>query len=486
LSFETPMSQFSQDTSASAPAATPGEERFRLIYQYAPIGIAQVELASGKLLDVNDMICRILRADRQKLIGRKISELIHPDDWKHEAELLDQMSSGKIDRYQIEKRYERPDGTQAWVRVMSTRVDEPGRPPFRLSVVEDITDRKAAEAALKQQEEQLRAILETAVDAIITIDERGRMESVNSATVRLFGYQREEMIGQNVSMLMPEPDHSHHDRYLKDYTHTGRASIIGIGRDVRARRKDGTIFPVHLAVNEVRLAKGRLFTGILHDLTERRHLEGLVSEASAREQQRIGQDLHDGLGQQLAGLSFFCKSLVTRLESHAAAEAADARRMNELITSALQHTRGLARGLNPIGEGRQGLASALRELAAWVTNTFGTPCRYEETDPVDIDDTAVANHAYRIAQEAVTNAVKHAKPWNVTISLGFDRGQVVLIVEDDGSGIPENSTSGGSGRDIMRARAAFIGGKLDIAPGRAGGTIVRCRFPQPPLKEATP
>lgn len=480
------MSKPPTEPSAPPGIASPEEERFRLIYQYAPIGIAQVDLASGRVLDVNDMLCRIIGVDHASLIGRPIAEFIHPDDWKEEAKLLEQMARGEIERYQIEKRYPRPDGTQAWVRVMSTRVDESGRPPFRLSVVEDITDRKNTEAALKQQEEQLRAIVETAVDAIITIDERGRVESVNTATVRLFGYSREEMVGRNISMLMPEPDRTNHDRYLSDYNRTGRASIIGIGRDVRARRKDGTIFPVHLAVNEVHLATGRLFTGIIHDLTERRHLEELVAEASSREQQRIGQDLHDGLGQQLAGLSFFCKSLVTRLEARTAAEAQDARRMNELITSALQHTRGLARGLNPIGVSRSGLSAALGELAGWVTNTFGTPCRFEETDPVEIEDNAVANHAYRIAQEAVTNAVKHAKPWNVTITLGFDRGQVSLVIEDDGSGIADTSSSGGSGRDIMRARAAFIGGKLDIGPGRAGGTIVRCRFPQPPLKEEAP
>lgn len=339
-------------------------------------------------------------------------------------------------------------------------------------------------AELQEREERLRAIVETAVDAIITITDRGVIDSVNSSALRMFGYAREEMIGRNVSMLMPEPDRSHHDRYLENYGRTGRAAIIGIGREVVAQHKDGRLFPAHLAVSEVRLANHRLYTAFLHDLTNRRKLEQLVAEASAAEQQRIGQDLHDGLGQQLAGLSFYCKSLVTRLEAKgAAAEAADARRMNELIGEALRQARGLARGLNPIVDGEQGLASALEELAAYVSSTFGVPCRFEGIDPIAIPDRTVANHAYRVAQEAVTNALKHAKPWNVTIRLGVDRGQVLLSVEDDGTGISPQAAQTGSGREIMRARAAYIGGTVEIVPGEAGGTVVRCRFPHPPVEE---
>ena len=121
--------------------------------------------------------------------------------------------------------------------------------------------------------ERLRAILETAVDAIITIEESGAIESVNPAAERAFGYERDEMVGRNVSMLMPSPYREEHDRHIASYLRTGEARIIGIGREIEAQRRDGSVFPADIAVSEVRLPGRRLFTGIIRDLTERREME---------------------------------------------------------------------------------------------------------------------------------------------------------------------------------------------------------------------
>ena len=126
---------------------------------------------------------------------------------------------------------------------------------------------------LSENAKRLRAILDTAVDAIVTIEESGAVESINPATERMFGYTRGELVGRNVSLLMPSPHREEHDRYITDYLRTGNARIIGIGREVEARRKDGSVFPVDLAVSEVRLPGRRLFTAIIRDLTERRELE---------------------------------------------------------------------------------------------------------------------------------------------------------------------------------------------------------------------
>ena len=121
--------------------------------------------------------------------------------------------------------------------------------------------------------ERLRAILHAAVDAIVTIEESGAIESINPAAERAFGYARDELIGCNVSVLMPSPYREEHDRYIAHYLRTGKARIIGIGREIEAQRKDGSVFPADIAVSEVRLPGRRLFTGIIRDLTERRAME---------------------------------------------------------------------------------------------------------------------------------------------------------------------------------------------------------------------
>jgi PAS domain S-box-containing protein len=129
--------------------------------------------------------------------------------------------------------------------------DEQGQTVGILCIGRDVTELQSAMEALRESEERNRAVLETAVNAILTIDEGRLITSVNSATERMFGYRREELIGQNIKMLMPEPYAGHHDGYVKNYVKTGKRKIIGIGREVVAKRKNGDLFPIDLSVGEV-------------------------------------------------------------------------------------------------------------------------------------------------------------------------------------------------------------------------------------------
>src|SRR5215472_15330378 len=139
-----------------------------------------------------------------------------------------------------------------------------------LQQVQGAVERKRYQGALRESEARLRAILDTAVEGIITIDEKGIIESFNLAAERTFGYRAEEAIGRNVSMLMPMPYRRDHDGFIAAYLRTGQARIIGIGREVVGQRKDGTTFPMELSVSEVRLENRRLFTGFVRDITERK------------------------------------------------------------------------------------------------------------------------------------------------------------------------------------------------------------------------
>jgi PAS domain S-box-containing protein len=134
----------------------------------------------------------------------------------------------------------------------------------------ELAERKRAEAAMRASDARIRAIVETAVDGIITIDERGTVETVNPAAERMFGYAAAEMIGRNVNALMPDPFRREHDGYLANYLRTGERKIIGLGREVRGLRKDGTVFPADLAVSETLLGDRRIFTGIVRDITDRK------------------------------------------------------------------------------------------------------------------------------------------------------------------------------------------------------------------------
>jgi PAS domain S-box-containing protein len=371
----------------------------------------------------------------------------------------------------------RKDGTRMQVSLTVSPIrDSTGRIVGASRIARDITQRKKIEQALRESEAKARGILDTAVDAIITIDSRGMVESFNKAAERLFGYKPQDVIGKNVSLLMPDPYRSEHDGYLRKYLETGRAKIIGIGREVIAQRSDATLFPADLAVSEVQVGDRRLFTGIVRDISERKRLEQEILEISDREKRRIGQDMHDSLGQLLTGIGFKSKSLENKLTAKNIPEGMIAKQIAGLVTQAIMQARGLARGLQPVEPRPAGLMSALQELAINVQDLFGVSCTVDCPQVVEIADPALATHLYRIAQEACNNAIKHGRAKEIIIELTRGDRFVVVTVRDDGVGFSQQTgTTKGMGMQIMRYRAAVIGGSLSVRPGVSGGTVITCQ-----------
>jgi signal transduction histidine kinase len=208
-------------------------------------------------------------------------------------------------------------------------------------------------------------------------------------------------------------------------------------------------------------------------------LEREIIGISEREQERIGQDLHDGICQYLAALSCSAASLKCDLEGHdLAAEARVADELAGFLRDAVIQIRNLARGLVPVQMDEAGLASALEELTASATRLLGIRCVYESAGIPLIRDNAVAMHLYRIAQEAINNATKHGKATNVLVSLIADGRATTLRIADDGTGISKTVTeSDGMGLGLMLYRARLVGGELSIESPKAGGTIVSCGIP---------
>lgn len=368
--------------------------------------------------------------------------------------------------------------------------DEQGRPVGILCIGRDVTELQSAREALRESEERNRAVLETAVNAILTIDENRVITSVNSATERMFGYSREELIGQNIKMLMPEPYAANHDGYVKSYLKTGKRKIIGIGREAVAKRKNGELFPIDLSVGEVVLGPGkRLFTGIIRDLTDNKQLEEKILRISEEEQHRIGQDIHDDLCQQLAAIGCLAKVAHQRLVKTSSAAAPDLDQVVQMISVANQRAREMARGLVPVVLDASGLMAALADMARGTQQIFRISCHFHCDPPVEVSDNTMAIQLYRIAQEAVANAVKHSKADRLDLSLEEVDGWVRLSIRDNGAGIPDHAPGTGTGMGLltMSRRARMMGGDLSLDNHPLGGTVVTCSIPihKPPAPNQT-
>jgi signal transduction histidine kinase len=209
-------------------------------------------------------------------------------------------------------------------------------------------------------------------------------------------------------------------------------------------------------------------------------LEKEILEISGREQMRIGQDLHDGLGQHLTGVTFLTRALENKLAALSLPEASAAAEIGRLVFEALSQTRNLARGIFPVELESSGLVQALIELATTVEKLFNISCRFEGDDGMVLHDRTLANHLFRLTQEAINNSVKHGKAKQVVIRLRRSADKAVLSIRDDGLGFPTHAhgvKANGLGLRIMHYRAQKIGGSLEVQPAKDGGTIVSCTFP---------
>ncbi|MGN6553697.1 MAG: response regulator [Verrucomicrobiota bacterium] len=345
-------------------------------------------------------------------------------------------------------------------------------PEVVANVMEQIeTERRLA--AAEEQVNLIQSVVEHGFSAVLIASPDlpdPEIVYINPAFTKLLGSSADQMLGQPLSRLM---------------------GLTAVQEQLRQGIPESEAFmerssPYQSAAGErwaewrigpVKDKAGRITNWllILRDVTERKRLEKEILEINDRVQRRIGQDLHDGLCQQLAGIEFMSQVLEQKI---AAISKSDAARIGEIaghVREAISQTRLMARGLSPILLDPEGLRSGLQELALNTESMFGVSCLLECDAPVLIEDQAAATHLFRIAQEAVANALKHGKATRISIYIKREAEKLVLKITDDGRGFSATSASQkGMGLQVMQSRAGMIGGTLDVANHPAGGVCVTC------------
>jgi two-component system, LuxR family, sensor kinase FixL len=327
---------------------------------------------------------------------------------------------------------------------------------------------------------EFHSVTQSIDEGVVISDARGTIIFWNEGAETIFGYAEKEILGKPLALLIPMQSSAFRGGKFEQLLFNKASPIDGKTHELRGIHANGHRFPVELSLLTWTFGNKAFFTTVIRDITERKRLQKEILEISGREQQRIGQDLHDDLCQQLTAITLLSEVLEKKLSDKASPEAADVGEIHTLTAKAIVQTRLLAKGLLPVEVSADGLMSALEAMAANTEKLAHLSCRTEGRAPVLIRDRTAAVHLYRIAQEAITNAVKHARAKHIVIQLSEKNGQIVLSIADDGVGIaPDAIHNGGLGLSIMSSRAETIGGVLQIQPGKEGGTVVTCELPSP-------
>jgi len=328
--------------------------------------------------------------------------------------------------------------------------------------------RIGAEESLRRSEAHLRKIIQSAPIALLAFDSGGGITFEDGQALGAMGVKPAEHLGRSAADVYTDfPLMAENVR--RALTAEEFSSIVQFGDNVLECR----FAPVRY---EGATTHG--FIAVATNITERFRLERQILEISDREQARIGQDIHDGLCQQLVGAAFVANSLQQTLASQERAEASHARKICALLDDAMTESRRVARGLYPVRLKTEGLGPALVELSRIVTERFGIQCLCETNPAAMKCDTTTATHLYRIAQEAVNNAVKHSGARSISIRLTLSVESINLEVKDNGKGFEDTAERhAGMGLYIMDYRARSLGGDLRIG-GDSGGTVVSCHVPQ--------
>lgn len=468
--LERRMQERTAELAAAHQALTERGEEHRRLFETISDAAFVFDGATRRFVEVNAAALRLYGYSREEFLGLAHAAItVEPEDSEAAIQLA---LAGVAPRIPL-RYHKKKDGTTFPVEISASTFTLNGR-ALVCGIVRDITARKQAEQVLRRREQELSDFFTESPLGLLWVEPDGRIRRANQAELELVGRTGQEVLGRHVSEL-----HADAEAAARLLNCLAKGQTV---RDCRARlrHQDGSPREVLIDANglweQQRLVYSRWFT---RDITRRVELEHEILAASEREQRRLGQDLHDDLCQQLAGIEFLSQRLAKDLAAKGAAGTARAREIARMVRRAMTQSRALARGLSPVRLEAEGLTDALRELAAGTRKVFGCDCRCCCDPPVLVTDPAMATHLYRIAQEAVSNALKHGKAGRIEINLTARASAAALTVTDNGVGLSgRQHKRTGMGLRIMRYRAEVIGGTLSAEPLPGGGTRVVCTVPE--------
>jgi PAS domain S-box-containing protein len=488
-------------------------QRYVDLFDFAPIPYVSFDRV-GRIQEINLAAVQLLGGSRARLIGELFGLHVTKDDGAlFLNHLLRCRSSDR--RVETELHLKKRNGEIILAHLASSPMTPSmwdGALLYQTAIV-DLTERKRAEEALRKSEEHLRAIINQSNAGIASCDLTGRFLFANQRFREMLGYTDSELAARTILTVTHPDDVAVTKRRFGEMVQRRQP----IEMEKRYIRKDRSLMWVNVCDTPVLDAAGKPVSAVAVaiDITERKRaeaalqrsnelleervrqrthklrvaneeleaeierrkgLEGEILAISDREQQRLGQELHDGLCQHLTAVAFMARSVALRLKNHRVIEVKDIEKIAQLVNDAATDTRNLSRALHRVDVDAAGLVAALEDLVD--REIWKTPCRLEVKPSFHIEDDMAAAHLYRIAREAVINANKHAQAREVVIELERWRRGMVLRVTDDGIGFPaEPKLKHGLGFHIMKYRAQMIGGRLEIDSPKGRGTRVSCYLP---------
>jgi PAS domain S-box-containing protein len=498
------------------------EERFRLSFEEAPIGVALVGV-DGRWLRVNRALCQIVGYPAEQMLQLGFQDITHPDDVDADLEHIRRLLAGEIRTNEIEKRYVHADGHTVWIQLnVALARDDSGQPLYFITQVQDITGRKATEEKVRSSEERFRGLLESAPDAMVIVGAQGRIVLVNRQTEQLFGYDRGELLGQPVEILIHAKFRDRHAAHRSGFIADPKVRPMGAGLELFGVRRDGTEFPVEISLSPMETDEGRLVSAAIRDITERKRAESIVLGALKRERElterlreldRIKSDFVATVSHELrTPLTNIIGSIEMLAEGDYGELSAMQRRTVDVLDRNSHRLLDLIKDLldlNQMESGGLGIRCVATDLgdlfervhSQVVSLAAGQRVVLQFDHAGDLGSVVLDRHQVeRALLNLVTNAIKFT-PAEGTVSVGAERigERVQFVVSDTGMGIPEheqaqlftrffrssiateNAIPGtGLGLVIVKHIVEGHGGTISVASKVGEGTTVTVSLPLQP------